>query len=188
MLFLLELIWNVECFTGILDLMFLNISHAILHKLYIDPAVDKRRSSCSLPPSHNAFLIITIGPETHFFSQIISALLHLYIHTCRNKNHSDFNDIYLGDTCYFLLQKEKSLQRITDIPCFWKQKRISWSFCRRNISLKTEPSKPLSHYQGALQRIDPQYSEGMSSRSTSVWLSLLPLLQSPPAPCGLSSV
>lgn len=33
MLFLLEIIWNVECFTSILSLMFLNISHAILHKL-----------------------------------------------------------------------------------------------------------------------------------------------------------
>lgn len=53
MLFLFELIWNVECFTSILGLMFLNILHAILHKLYIDTAVDKRgRNSSSLPPSH----------------------------------------------------------------------------------------------------------------------------------------
>lgn len=92
MLFLLELIWNTECFTSILHLMFLNISHAILHKLYIDTDVDKRgRNSCSLPPYYNAFLVITTGPKTHFFSQIILALLHLYIHTCRNKNPSDFD-------------------------------------------------------------------------------------------------
>lgn len=42
MLLLLELIWNVECFANILDLMFLNISYAILHKLYIETAVDER--------------------------------------------------------------------------------------------------------------------------------------------------
>lgn len=46
MLFLLELIWNVE-FIGIWSLMFLNISHAILHNLHIDTPVDKRKKLMS---------------------------------------------------------------------------------------------------------------------------------------------
>lgn len=91
MLLLLELIWNVECFANILDLMFLNISYAILHKLYIETAVDEREETDVHFHLHIIFFIITIEPKTPFFSQIVLALLHLYIHTCRNRNHSDFD-------------------------------------------------------------------------------------------------